>query len=656
MKRAILVYLMLCLVVTICIEAKKKPFGDGLYWELTDDGTLTISGFGTMPNYGFINSKYSGQKKFEKRPWHKNSQDIIKIIIEYGVTTIGDGIFYECKNLKSAEIANSVETIGEWAFYGCGMESIVLPNSVTSIKGVAFGQCENLTTIVIPNSVISIGRVVFSGCKSLKEIQIPNSVTELGGHAFDGCVSLTSITIPSSISVIEDNLFDNCTNLVSVILPNTIKEIQDYAFNGCDNLRRLYIPRSVTKVGEYAFARKASWYEHKLYNPFDGEIMSMPDFMLNGDPAQWGLSQKSVDAYKYGIRDDSGKLLRSGRKGWKITKLHNGKIIFYVVEDNNIKGLLNGKGDWIIPISDSQYSDYISAGGNFLKVKSNSFYGVITEKGDVVIPISRGYTYIDNYDSNKRTFAFTKKGLRGTCDAQGREISTTRLAPTADDIKTDGGYGSAVAMNNGSTKYYKVSKGGRYGLTDSEGGEIIPCEMEALESAGTGYLKYKINGFWGVMNYTGKIIIDTDRGYTSIGNFVTFTKRFPYTMAGYKGECDINGRQISKIKVNTPQQTVATSSSSSNSSSSSSSSSSNNSGGGTTKIVVEHQHSPQPVQQWQACIGCGGMGTMGCDFCGGSGTRYVGDNLRRCSRCNGRGIIPCNVCYGNKGQYITVYR
>lgn len=47
---------------------------------------------------------------------------------------------------------------------------------------------------------------------------------------------------------------------------------------------------------------------------------------------------------------------------------------------------------------------------------------------------------------------------------------------------------------------------------------------------------------------------------------------------------------------------------------------------------------------------------MGCDFCGGSGTKYIGDRLHRCSRCNGRGIIPCNVCYGNKGQYVTVYK
>jgi len=79
-------------------------------------------------------------------------------------------------------------------------------------------------------------------------------------------------------------------------------------------------------------------------------------------------------------------------------------------------------------------------------------------------------------------------------------------------------------------------------------------------------------------------------------------------------------------------------------------------GGGTTPIVVEHHRDPIPVQQWQACIACGGMGTMGCDNCGGSGTKYIGDRLQRCSRCNGQGLIPCRTCFGNKGQYITVYQ
>lgn len=98
-------------------------------------------------------------------------------------------------------------------------------------------------------------------------------------------------------------------------------------------------------------------------------------------------------------------------------------------------------------------------------------------------------------------------------------------------------------------EYYITCNNGRYGLKDATGNEIVPAEMEALEPAGAGYLRYKINGFYGVMTFHGKVIIDTNRGYTYIGNYVSFTKRFPYTMSGYKGECDEHGVQISKIKI-----------------------------------------------------------------------------------------------------------
>ena len=224
-------------------------------------------------------------------------------------------------------------------------------------------------------------------------------------------------------------------------------------------------------------------------------------------------------------------------------------------------------------------------------------------------------------------------------------------------IKRKGGYSSAVEMMNGSTKYYKVTKNGKYGLTSAEGEVIVPTEMETIEQAGTGFLRFKVGSYWGVMNYAGKIIIPTDRGYTKIGDYVSFTKRFPYEMDGYKGECNNLGVQVSKIKVNTPttQQKQSTAQQSTTSSNSTSNTS-NKSNGTTQTVVVEHHRDPIPVQQWQACFACGGMGTMGCDFCGGSGTKYIGDRLHRCSRCNGRGIIPCNVCFGNKGQYITVYQ
>lgn len=395
-------------------------------------------------------------------------------------------------------------------------------------------------------------------------------------------------------------------------------------------------------------------------NPFanNGIDNHEEEFVIIGFSPFKGKVRKSVDEadgkIKYFLENESSKGIRDLTGKWVVPLCKDYKLLilgsskYYLVNDEKTHyGLYSLSGEQIFNID---YDAIEDAGSNYIKVKRYGSYGIASHEGKEIIPTTRGYTSIGDFNATNRTFAFTKKGYSGVCNEQGQEISLTRLAPTSNEIKSNGGYASVEEVKNGSTKYYKVSKGGKYGLTDAEGKVIVPTELEALATAGEGFLKYKLNGFWGVMNYSGKIIIDTDRGYTSIGDFVTFTKRFPYTMLGYKGECDVTGKQISKIKVDTPQQTT-TASSSSNSSSSSS-----NTGKGTTTVVVEHHRDPVPIQEWHACFACGGMGTMGCDGCGGSGTKYIGDRLHRCGLCNGTGIRPCNVCFGNKGQYTTVYR
>ena len=67
------------------------------------------------------------------------------------------------------------------------MESLVIPDSVTSIGGGAFMGCSSLNRLVIPESVTSIGFYAFAFCKSLTNIVIPDSVTSIGGCAFRCC-------------------------------------------------------------------------------------------------------------------------------------------------------------------------------------------------------------------------------------------------------------------------------------------------------------------------------------------------------------------------------------------------------------------------------------------------------------------------------------
>lgn len=215
-------------------------------------------------------------------------------------------------------------------------------------------------------------------------------------------------------------------------------------------------------------------------------------------------------------------------------------------------------------------------------------------------------------------------------------------------------------------RYYRCKKDGYWGLYDTKFNEVIAPDFEDLSVfSGTNFIKFKLNGFWGVMTLQGRVtktIIPTTRGYTNISRYIKSQKRFTYEMNGYKGECNHLGQQLSKIKVNTTatapvspnkEVTKASNLASQTSGSASSTSQSNNSSQQQT-IVVEHHRDPVPVQEWQQCQACFGSGQCPYVKCGGSGWYYVGDNVTTCSRCHGNG--KCTICAGKGGHYITVYR
>ncbi len=278
--------------------------GDGsVMATLSDDGTLTISGNGEMK---FWNSSYVVA-------WDSNRKNIKNVIINNGVTSIGNYAFEYCSNLTSITIPNSVTSIGMSAFYYCtSLTKITIPDSVTSIESFAFGRCTSLTSITIPNSVTSIrygafhcctsltsinvdsnnekymsdngvlytkdkktliqypskkegteylilqgvesiGNYAFKYCSNLTSITIPNSVTSIGDSAFNDCRSLTSITIPNSVTSIGGYAFESCSSLTSITIPNSVTSIGDSAFKNCTSLTSITIPNSVTSIGDYAF-------------------------------------------------------------------------------------------------------------------------------------------------------------------------------------------------------------------------------------------------------------------------------------------------------------------------------------------------------------------------------------------------------------------
>ena len=240
--------------------------GSNVTWKLTSDGTLTISGTGKMADY-----------EWNGAPWARACSEITSIVIEDGVTSIGDyafpfctsltsvtipdtvtvighGAFRDCTSLTSVTIPNSVTSIGIYAFFNCSsLTSVTILGSVNSIGILAFGDCEALTSVTFSGDINNIGDYMFASCTSLTSVIIPDSVTSIGGGAFQSCTSLTSVTIPDTVTVIGHGAFRGCSRLGGVTIPDSVTSIGDWAFEGCTSLTSVTIPDTVTVIGHGAF-------------------------------------------------------------------------------------------------------------------------------------------------------------------------------------------------------------------------------------------------------------------------------------------------------------------------------------------------------------------------------------------------------------------
>ena len=256
-KRILALVLVLCMVVGLlpvhanaAEEISSGMCGQNLYWVLTDDGTLTISGEGKMEDYSYYGSMPT---------WYDYRSNITKLVIQPGVTSIGNQAFMYYSDLTEISIPDSVESIGMNAFDSCtSLISVEIPFGVKIIRWSAFANCYNLENVSIPSSVTEIGAWAFEGCSSLKEIIIPDSVTNIESSAFRWCTSLTAVEIPNSVMECGENLFESCTGLKSIKLPNNLLWIGRWMFSGCTSLRSVIIPESVITIFDSAFEGCAS--------------------------------------------------------------------------------------------------------------------------------------------------------------------------------------------------------------------------------------------------------------------------------------------------------------------------------------------------------------------------------------------------------------
>ena len=197
------------------------------------------------------------------------------IVVDEGVTLIGNYAFTDYQSATSITLPESVTSIGDYSFSGCtGLTAINLHNNLTSIGEGAFVNCNHLSAIDIPSSVITIGTNAFEGCTGKATIQcnipsyvtgkspfhnsnfdkfiVVDGVTEIGDNAFTNC-EMTEITLPNSVVHIGERAFQNCSKLISIVLPEAVTAIADNTFNACRSLEAIQIPNGVATIGKRAF-------------------------------------------------------------------------------------------------------------------------------------------------------------------------------------------------------------------------------------------------------------------------------------------------------------------------------------------------------------------------------------------------------------------
>ena len=173
----------------------------------------------------------------------------------------------------SSDRKYAVTKIGEQAFYNCSeLESVIIPNTVKAIGEEAFAYCINMPTVTIPKSVESIGENAFLGINTivlLKEYPADNIITWGANNwsmnyllsddgkelqqVFFGDTYPTEIWIPHGVETIANGVFSGYNKLESVHIPNTVKTIGDNAFQGCTAIESLTVPPTVEEIGENAF-------------------------------------------------------------------------------------------------------------------------------------------------------------------------------------------------------------------------------------------------------------------------------------------------------------------------------------------------------------------------------------------------------------------
>ena len=268
------------LVLTVSAAASGGYCGEepqSVQWRLTNDATvLTISGSGAMRDWAWT----------DVPSWQGDRHTITTVIVEEGVTEVGNVAFCNFPKLTWVELPSTLERIGDYAFCINDMLRMVeIPESVKTIGQGAFYGCEELRQIDLPSGLTSLGAEALQDCTKVERLHLPAGLTEIGEGAFGGCMAQITVapgntavrleegfllsgdgktvlsaageglevcTVPEGVERIGAWAFHRSA-IKELTLPATVRQIGTQAFSFCKGLEEVKIPEGVEEIGESAF-------------------------------------------------------------------------------------------------------------------------------------------------------------------------------------------------------------------------------------------------------------------------------------------------------------------------------------------------------------------------------------------------------------------
>ena len=412
--------LLLCLTMPAKVNAEsRQPCGPDAWYELSEDGTLVISGTGE------ITKKFGEDSAVQ----HK----IKKIIMEEGIEKIGERAFAFC-NAKEVDLPQTLKKIGEQAFYYTLIKTVNIPQAVSEYGKDIFTHSD-VETAYLPDNMKEIPSGFFSECVKLQKVVWPSNLTKISAYAFSNC-NFDKFHVPDTVKNIDQGAFYYCEKLKTITIGKSVKKVSKDFISGCYSLKRI-VNHSKATISLEDMNKKRYWYVagKKVTKLKPGKTATAKyqsyriKYQLNGGK----VKGKSPKKYTYRARTKLPKVVK--KKGYTFFGWN-----------------LVAKNDWEL----CKYEVPAKLYGTLKAEAVLKKYKVTSDHGRIKVTVK---------DSQ-----YKKKGYKKSTDRYYYRYSETKDMTNAKYVLSTAPYGKGLSgkLKKGKTYYVEASRYLELYLEDSE--------------------------------------------------------------------------------------------------------------------------------------------------------------------------------------------